>query len=59
MQNDPSYCCEKDILEKKLNDYKQWLRKGGQFSFPDVQFAFEVAELLNDWQFAVTLLKTT
>lgn len=29
MHNDPSYCCEKDILEKKLNEYKYKLQKGG------------------------------
>ena len=59
MQNDPSYCCEKDVLQKKLKGYKYKLQKRGQFSFPEVQFAFEVAELLTEWQFAISLLKNT
>jgi len=29
MQNDPSYCCEKDVLQKKLKGYKYKLQKRG------------------------------
>jgi hypothetical protein len=57
MQNDPSYCCEKAILEEKLQTYKLKLSTNGRFDLPEVQFAFEIAELLNEWQFAISLLK--
>ena len=57
MQHDPSYCCEKAILEERLLAYKLKLSTNGRFDLPEVQFAFEVAELLNEWQFAISLLK--
>ena len=61
LSNDPNYCQEREILREKLRQYAsryQTPRNLQSEELDSVKFAFEVAELLNDWQFAIGLLKS-
>lgn len=61
LSNDPNYCQEREILREKLRQYASRYQTPRNLQNEDVnsiRFAFEVAELLNDWQFAIGLLKS-